>query len=401
MTVSSSRLTTLFSAFAFALPVISVLAPKAVVPSLLITAALAGLIAWRSKRRPSLPDLPVAGVLVLLVVWCGIASLWSFNVPSSLLLTGRIAVIFAAGLFLFAVAGELDDATRTQVGLWLVIGVLFALAIMAVERLFDYPLIKLIHEPDWSFRLNRGATAMAMLVWPATAVVWQSRFRKAALILPVLVAVILSFLDSSAAILGLVAGGLTALLAAGRRKAGQIVLIVVTAAILIGAPLAPKQLYALGLHQADWLVESAQRRVEIWSFAAERIVERPIFGWGFDAARHIGDLNIKNEETGRFVMPLHPHNAPLQVLLELGIIGSLILFGLLWLLTARLEKLSPASRISGQAFFMATLAVSCVSYGLWQNQWLATMVSATLLIPLTTGKPSQRVAVHEREPERA
>ena len=286
------------------------------------------------------------------------------------------------------------------------IGVLFSVAIIVVERLFDYPLITLLKsitdpkKPDLEFRLNRGATAMAMLVWPAMVVIWQSRFRKAAPILPVLVAVILSFLDSSAAILGLVAGGLTMLLAAGHRKAGRIVLIIVTAAMLIGAPLAAKQLHALGLNQADWLFETAQIRVEIWNFSAERIVERPIFGWGFDAARDIGKLKIKSEDTGRSVMPLHPHNAPLQVLMELGIIGSLIIFGLLWLLTARLEKLSSPSRISGQAFFMATLAVSCVSYGLWQNQWLATMISAALLIPLTAWKPSQRVAVHEREPER-
>jgi hypothetical protein len=30
------------------------------------------------------------------------------------------------------------------------------------------------------------------------------------------------------------------------------------------------------------------------------------------------------------------------------------------------------------------LAIACTAYGLWQNQWLAMMFSAALLIPLTS-----------------
>lgn len=230
---------------------------------------------------------------------------------------------------------------------------------------------------------------MAMLVWPATAVLWQSGGRKVALLLPVLVAVMLSFLESSAAILGLAAGGLTMLLAAGHRKVGRIILIVVTAAVLIGAPLAAKQFYAHGLHKADWLFKSAQDRVEIWNFSVRRIVERPILGWGFDDSRNIGKLHIKSEDTNRPVMPLHPHNAPLQILLELGAVGGLISFALLWLLAARLENLPLPSRIFGQALYVATLTISCVSFGLRQNEWLTMMISAALLVLLTARSVTQ------------
>ena len=239
---------------------------------------------------------------------------------------------------------------------------------------------------------------MAILVWPATAFLWQSGGRKVALLLPVLVAVMLSFLDSSAAILGLAAGGLTTLLAAGHREVGRIILIVLTAAVLIGAPLAAKQFYAHGLHQADWLFNSTRARVEIWNFSVERIVERPILGWGFDASRNIGKLHIRSEETNRLVMQLHPHNAPLQILLELGAVGGLISLALLWLLATRLENLPLPSRIFGQALYLATLTISCVSYGLWQNQWLTMMISAALLVPLTARSAGQAETVRKAGP---
>ena len=85
----------------------------------------------------------------------------------------------------------------------------------------------------------------------------------------------------------------------------------------------------------------------------------------------------------RLVLPLHTHNASLQILLELGAVGGLLSFALLWLLAARLENLTLPSRVFGQALYAATLTISMVSFGLWQNQWLAMMISAALLVPLT------------------
>jgi O-antigen ligase len=82
--------------------------------------------------------------------------------------------------------------------------------------------------------------------------------------------------------------------------------------------------------------------------------------------------------------PLHPHNAPLQILLELGAVGAAIVFALLMLLCGRIAGLSRPDRVCGQALFVGTLAIACTAYGLWQNQWLAMMGSVALLIPLTS-----------------
>jgi O-antigen ligase len=84
------------------------------------------------------------------------------------------------------------------------------------------------------------------------------------------------------------------------------------------------------------------------------------------------------------LLPLHPHNAPLQILLELGVVGAVIVFVLLMLLVGRIEGLPRPARVCGQALFVSTLAIACTAYGLWQNQWLAMMFSAALLFPLTS-----------------
>src|SRR6185503_20527219 len=54
-------------------------------------------------------------------------------------------------------------------------------------------------------------------------------------------------------------------------------------------------------------------RLDYWSHAIDWIAMRPLKGWGLDASRVFGP-GIK----------LHPHNAPLQVWLELGVVGAVL-----------------------------------------------------------------------------
>jgi O-antigen ligase len=100
-------------------------------------------------------------------------------------------------------------------------------------------------------------------------------------------------------------------------------------------------------------------------------------------------------------MPLHPHNAGLQILLELGVPGVVLALVLLWILAARLERLRGPPRVCGQALFVATLAIASTAYGIWQNQWLALILSAALLIPLTFQASAQPKALRDAAPGRA
>ncbi len=54
----------------------------------------------------------------------------------------------------------------------------------------------------------------------------------------------------------------------------------------------------------------------------------------------------------------------------------------------RIEVLPRPARVCGQALFITTLTIASTAYGVWQNQWLAMMFSAALLIPLTLRSPA-------------
>ena len=375
-------MTAIFCAFAALLPIVGVMAPKGTVVLLLLAAVMAVPTFWWAHRRIPIPDLRLSAGLALLVVWCAIASAWSDDPARSFVLALRIAVILAAGMILFAMSGALDDATRKRIGQWLIAGFGLSLAVIAVEIGLDYPLLRSFKEGDAGNKavwFNRGAVAMALIVWPLTGYLWARGLRWKTLIIPVLLGIASFFLESAAATLGFVAGVATFLLALVHSKAGLAVTIAASVLVFIGMPFAARLMHSRGWHRADWLVGSAQHRVEIWEFSVQRVAEKPLLGWGFDASRHIGALYPDGSDTGRELMALHPHSAPLQIMLELGAVGAVIALALLGVVALRLDTMPCRARVFTQALFVSAVAIGCVSFGLWQNWWLALLISVSLL----------------------
>jgi len=97
---------------------------------------------------------------------------------------------------------------------------------------------------------------------------------------------------------------------------------------LIPMLLFPAIIYALmqsGLAQKikTDLLPSWAARIDIWTFAVSRALEKPIWGWGYETSRQFDPM-----------IPNHPHDMALQAWLELGIPGLLLLatfwFWLFW-----------------------------------------------------------------------
>ena len=171
-------------------------------------------------------------------------------------------------------------------------------------------------------------------------------------------------------------------------RAGRTISIAAIVLAFVAMPFAARELYRHGWHRADWLISSARHRVEIWDFTLQRIAEKPLLGWGFDAARHLQTSYPETGATGRTLAALHPHSVPLQILLELGAVGAVMAIGLLCLVAVRLDDVSGRARAFGQAALVAALAMGTVAYGAWQNWWLALIVSIALLVPLTAVSPA-------------
>ena len=379
-------LTAIFCGFAALLPIVCVVAPKGTVVLLLLAAVLAVPTYWYAHRRFPVPDLRFSIALALLSVWCAVASSWSFEVGESLVLTLRIAVILAAGIVLFPVAAGLDDVARARVGRWLVGGFALTFALMVVEVGLGYPAIRSFKEVSSgreAIALNRGVIAMSLIVWPVVAYLWGRGLGWKSLAIPVLLGIASTFLLSAAATLGFAAGVAAFLLVLSQRRAGRVITLAASLVAFAATPVAVQEMHNHGWHRADWLSGSERHRVEIWNFSVERIAEKPLLGWGFDASRYIGEVFFDAGEANPKIVSLHPHNAPLQIVLELGAIGAVIALALLWLIATQLDNLSRRTRECGQAMFIAALAIGCVAFGQWQNWWLALIFSVALLVPLT------------------
>ena len=86
------------------------------------------------------------------------------------------------------------------------------------------------------------------------------------------------------------------------------------------------------------------------------------------------------------LMPLHPHNAPLQLWLELGIPGALLFVAitacLLIAIARRLrDRLAAATAAT---VLLVAITLSSFSYGIWQTWWLAALWLAAGLTAMVT-----------------
>jgi len=151
---------------------------------------------------------------------------------------------------------------------------------------------------------------------------------------------------------------------------------VMSVLIIISAPLTFARFaqFPLLAETADAVKLSAGHRLLIWSFAGDRIAERTLTGWGLDASRAMpGGINpIRPGETW---MPLHPHNAALQLWLELGVPGA-VLFALLVALAWQALAAAPWPRLftAAAGASLAIALIACfASYGIWEEWWLATL----------------------------
>lgn len=120
-----------------------------------------------------------------------------------------------------------------------------------------------------------------------------------------------------------------------------------------------------------WISQAyVANRMEIWDFISQKILERPLTGFGVEATRAIRDFHTAQIFQKSDTI-LHPHNFVLQIWIELGLPGALLLSWFIAKTLLAVKNLGPVrSRLCLPAL-MAVLLVACTSYGLWQGWWVA------------------------------
>jgi O-antigen ligase len=81
---------------------------------------------------------------------------------------------------------------------------------------------------------------------------------------------------------------------------------------------------------------------------------------------------------------LHPHNNPLQIWMELGVIGAVAAAAFWVLALGRLSRPRPDLAVAATAGCAAAYLLFGVNFGVWQEWWLALGALVPLLAAMNT-----------------
>lgn len=379
---------------ALIVPLLSIAAYRAIVP----VCAIAAVIVFFSIGPRQIwtrllgNNRVLIGVGVLFVAILALSTLWAPNPERGALTVAKIAGSFLFGTILIIAMKIIAPETRRRVTIATSIGIVLVVAFLAIDAITDgflslSVLQKKVGVYYGHFWLKSAAAVVAIGIWPTALILWRSGRPWAAFCLIGAAAAAAYMIGANGVTIAILGGtliGLVYSVLGPLRKSISIGAFTIFAIVILFQPFIIKQFVSpvsvsekLTLNKP--IAGSTLYRLYIWDFVSDRILEKPIVGWGVGAARNIGDGEIiidpKWGEIGEAV-PLHPHNAFLQLQLELGVMGSilsLIAIGIiLWRLN--LSTLSFPARFAGTGLFFAILFQYSISFSVWSSWWNAAVL---------------------------
>lgn len=338
---------------------------------------------------------------ILFLIWCGLSILWA-DAPWTDLAFRYIRLIALLGMGGIAYAHLTISSSQVQHHFYraFVLGYSFYLLFYIVEiytqglilhQLKVFLNIKGFH-PKYRYDHNtflRGLVTLSVLFWA-----YMGIYRKKLLHAFMLVAFLYLIygISPDAAFLGMVVTTIIYFVPIALQK-------LILTGILIGGVATPWiSKYLLNenilFEYMRFIPTSHQHRIFMWEELTARIMEKPIFGHGFDFSAFIksSKLLCNHYSTelmhirfpgvaplitypgggkvcdGAFLVGIHPHNGFLQIWLELGGIG-ILLFGIFIVLFYRLIQ---NNRLA-VAMFSFYAVIFSISFNIWQNWMISTL----------------------------
>lgn len=343
---------------------------------------LTGLLTLPGLVRPR-PASPPMMALFVLVLWGLISMAWSPAAPhvADLKDSGdlesftALKLLFELAFYGSAVSalGQLSERSKARVGTVMVVCALALALLVALDGISAAAFYKwlrvLIHDPERAdfavIKVSMSTYVLALLFWPVARIMSSRGWKPAIVVLLVAIVVAAVSTSADASWAALLAGGIAWLGVRFAGKSAARTLVALVAAPFVLGPV----LLLWGVHSGliAWLHQhvpnSWDARLNIWAFSANQIQAHAIRGWGLDASRTFGPA-----------IPLHTHNAAMQLWLELGAVGA-ALGGVFFSWVAyRIVGVTGEAREDGAmaaGALVTYLVIGGLSFGVWQEWWLA------------------------------
>ena len=406
-----------FGAAVFLIPPVGLFIPRgiAVIFVGLAVVSVATLISERVKSAAW----PKSGTffLFLLAAWSMLSAFWSIAPEKSFLSSLSVAPTFAAGLCILVSAGKITAEQRVPVEKCMMVGVVVGALIVFIEVSFGLPIsagIDLIVTGrtrifDSSHSISRGMTVLALFIWPTAFVLWIRGRKLMTIALMCFVAVGLFSGDNEAAVFSMATGVCALALACIFPKRSPWVFGVILG---VGILMAPQAM--LSLPDARTMSKTipglgygVYPRIFIWQSASRLILEKPVIGHGYRSSREFSTehdsefVRIGPEDVNRVwvePIPLHTHNAPLQLWLELGVIGASLGIAIILNIIAYIQR-SCAGTVRCAALYAALItgvSVASISYGFWQGWWQSVLWIYAALCFATVAFPGSKITENDQ-----
>jgi len=376
-----------FCALAVLVPMTAFFSTRAVVP-LTILAVLVGLFDQIRRREWHFRVSVMATILLgAVVLWALISASWALDSFLAFRGSGKLLGNVTIGILLLGLALKLrDEYPPKYLGYALTAGMVIALSATTIDSLFNQPFSALIYGGPITvnaigfYWLNASTAILIVMVWPL--MVFLIAEKKLIWGLGILawltwVTQLIGF-NTGLVVIGIGAVLFIPLLLL-RNRAFAILSVLIAATIFLSPFVLPRVFDPEVYAPVEAVPKPLVHRMYIWKFASDRLLEKPFAGWGMNAARIIpGGKERATDEFrdsyGEF-LPLHPHNAGLQIWLELGIPGTLAFAALLVILLQRARALGLAGVAAPFLLlqFLSAFLFSEVSFGIWQSWWQAVL----------------------------
>lgn len=357
---------------------------------------------------------PLTVVLLLAAVYLTINASWSLDRKSAVV---SVATVYAVALITHICASALavtDEgylrAMRKGAAYGICLGAAFLTfeyaTKLSIQRSLQWLLaaanitlvrIKVSHESYgvFTFIMNRNVVALVILIWIGCLLLLRSeastRGRTIGAVLFLLAGAAAVMSPSASAKMGLLAGAAMLLLHHALPGAGRGALTAMWYGLCVLALPLAQLLYRAKLYDVGWLPSSARHRIIIWGASSDWYWKAPWFGAGVGSARGFAELDpahrVDTSGLRDAALNWHAHNAYVQVWLEAGLVGAVLLLAIGLLLLQTIYRGPSQDRPMLAAAFASAMVTAATAFSLWAAWFLAAFGVATIFAVLA--RPSR------------